>query len=43
VIGGAVAQRIFETGLCLPSGSSLSDEDQDRVVEIVRDVLGSGS
>jgi len=39
VIGGQVAERIFETGLCLPSGSSLSDADQDRVITIVRDML----
>jgi pyridoxal phosphate-dependent aminotransferase EpsN len=31
--GGAVAERIFRTGLCLPSGSSMTDDDVDRVVE----------
>ena len=36
VVGGAVAERLFEKGLCLPSGSSLSPNDQDRVIEIVR-------
>jgi dTDP-4-amino-4,6-dideoxygalactose transaminase len=30
--GGDVSARLFERGLCLPSGSSLSDEDQARVV-----------
>jgi dTDP-4-amino-4,6-dideoxygalactose transaminase len=30
--------RIFATGLCLPSGSSLSHADQDRVIECVRDL-----
>ena len=35
-VGGDVAARLFEIGLCLPSGSSLTDEDQDRIVEIVR-------
>jgi dTDP-4-amino-4,6-dideoxygalactose transaminase len=39
VVGGEVSARIFATGLCLPSGSSLTDEDQDRVVAGVRDVL----
>ena len=34
-IGGAVSQRLFELGLCLPSGSSLTTADQDRVIEIV--------
>jgi dTDP-4-amino-4,6-dideoxygalactose transaminase len=27
------SERLFRTGLCLPSGSSLSDADQDRVIE----------
>jgi dTDP-4-amino-4,6-dideoxygalactose transaminase len=30
--GGAVAEEIFRTGLCLPSGSSMTDADVDRVV-----------
>jgi pyridoxal phosphate-dependent aminotransferase EpsN len=33
--GGEVSARLFGSGLCLPSGSSLSDEDQLRVVEIL--------
>lgn len=35
-VGGAVAAAIFERGLCLPSGSSLSDDARARVVEVVR-------
>ncbi len=35
MVGGAVAARIFDRGLCLPSGSSLSDDDVARVVEVV--------
>lgn len=38
VLGGAVAEHVFTQGLCLPSGSSLSTSDQDRVIEIVRSV-----
>ncbi len=30
--GGDVGARFFERGLCLPSGSSLTEDDQDRVV-----------
>ena len=30
--GGDVSTRLFERGLCLPSGSSLTEDDQDRVV-----------
>jgi dTDP-4-amino-4,6-dideoxygalactose transaminase len=33
--GGSVAERLFENGLCLPSGSNLSDADQDRVIAAV--------
>jgi dTDP-4-amino-4,6-dideoxygalactose transaminase len=33
--GGEVSARLFERGVCLPSGSSLSDDDQRRVVEIL--------
>jgi dTDP-4-amino-4,6-dideoxygalactose transaminase len=29
------AQRAFETTLCLPSGSSMTDEDQDRVIDAI--------
>lgn len=34
--GGEVAERLFAEGLCLPSGSSLSDADRDRVIEVIR-------
>jgi dTDP-4-amino-4,6-dideoxygalactose transaminase len=30
--GGDVSARLFERGLCLPSGSALTEADQDRVV-----------
>jgi len=33
VCGGSVSAAIFETGLCLPSGSNLSPADRDRVIE----------
>ena len=34
-IGGAVAQSLFERGLCLPSGSSLTEVDRSRVIETI--------
>ena len=34
--GGSVCERIFETGLSLPSGTALSEEQQLRVIETVR-------
>ena len=39
-VGGAVAARVFATGMCLPSGSSLTDDERDEVVSVVRQVLG---
>jgi dTDP-4-amino-4,6-dideoxygalactose transaminase len=33
VRGGRVAEEIFRTGVCLPSGSAMTDADVDRVVE----------
>lgn len=36
VRGGTVAEHLFAAGLCLPSGSGLSDEDLHRVIAIVR-------
>jgi len=37
-VGGAVAERLFERGLCLPSGSNLTMEDLGRIIAVVRDV-----
>lgn len=36
--GGGVAERLFERGLCLPSGSNLTAADLGRIAEIVRGV-----
>jgi dTDP-4-amino-4,6-dideoxygalactose transaminase len=35
-VGGEVAEDLFTRGLCLPSGSSLSTADLERVVTVVR-------
>ena len=35
-IGGEVAEYLFETGLCLPSGSNLMPEDLNRVIEVIK-------
>lgn len=34
--GGAVSERLFVQGLCLPSGSNLTESDLQRVVDVVR-------
>ncbi len=36
MFGRGVADALFADGLCLPSGSSMSDPDVDRVVDIVQ-------
>lgn len=41
-IGSGVCENLFETGLCLPSGSGMSDEDQDRVIEAISTALEKG-
>jgi dTDP-4-amino-4,6-dideoxygalactose transaminase len=35
-VGGSVSAELFDRGLCLPSGSNLTDSDLARVVTIVR-------
>lgn len=35
-VGGTVAENLFHTGLCLPSGTALSTAEQDQVIDIVR-------
>jgi pyridoxal phosphate-dependent aminotransferase EpsN len=35
-IGGAVSEDLFARGLCIPSGSNLSDEHQAEVIDVVR-------
>jgi len=39
-VGGQVSERLFERGLCLPSGCSLEPSDLERVASVVRDALG---
>ncbi len=37
--GGDVCEKLFEQGLCLPSGSSLTDSDIKRVIEALHKAL----
>ncbi len=39
VIGGLVAERLFETGLCLPSGTSMTDGEVELVAETIKKTL----
>ena len=34
-----VSAELFENGLCLPSGSSLSEGDQNRIIDIILSLL----
>jgi dTDP-4-amino-4,6-dideoxygalactose transaminase len=34
--GGKVSERLFEHGLCLPSGAGMSEVDRDRVITAVK-------
>ena len=38
--GVDVSGKLFKDGLCLPSGSDLSESDQDRVIDIILSTLG---
>ncbi len=38
VVGGAVSEYLFERGLCLPSGTQMTEDDLGRIVRIIRDV-----
>jgi dTDP-4-amino-4,6-dideoxygalactose transaminase len=38
VVGGAVAEDLFRRGLCLPSGTNMTEADIERVVEVVQRV-----
>ncbi|TMV53141.1 aminotransferase class I/II-fold pyridoxal phosphate-dependent enzyme [Paenibacillus mesophilus] len=37
--GDSVSDRLFATGLCLPSGSSLTEDEQQRVIDCIRNTL----
>lgn len=40
VVGGDVSEDLFNRGLCLPSGTQMTDEDLERVIRIIRIVGG---
>ncbi|HRQ48898.1 MAG TPA: aminotransferase class I/II-fold pyridoxal phosphate-dependent enzyme [Agriterribacter sp.] len=37
--GDGTAEKLFEDGLCLPSGSNLTDEERDRILTAIRAVF----
>jgi len=42
-IGGEVADDLFTRGLCLPSGSRMSTDDLERVVDVLRAAVIGGA
>lgn len=37
--GNKVAENLFENGLCLPSGSNLTDEERERIAKVVKSLF----
>ncbi|ASN05994.1 DegT/DnrJ/EryC1/StrS family aminotransferase [Virgibacillus necropolis] len=37
-----VAENLFHSGLCLPSGSNLTEEEQNRVIQCFKDTVNEG-
>jgi len=35
IVGGEVAEDLFNRGLCLPSGTAMKEKDLDRVVSMI--------
>lgn len=42
-IGNGVAEVLFRDGLCLPSGSNLTEKDLERVVDVIRSCCKEGA
>lgn len=38
-----VSEQLFETGICLPSGSSMSEDEQSRVINCIQSVYAEAS
>lgn len=38
--GTDISEKLFDNGLCLPSGSNLSDEDRNRIANVIRNYFG---
>jgi dTDP-4-amino-4,6-dideoxygalactose transaminase len=36
--GGNVSETLFEKGLCLPSGSNITDEERDRISKVLKNI-----
>ncbi|RUM37679.1 MAG: pyridoxal phosphate-dependent aminotransferase [Desulfobulbus sp.] len=36
IVGGSISERLFQHGLCLPSGTAMSSEDVERIINLIR-------
>jgi dTDP-4-amino-4,6-dideoxygalactose transaminase len=39
--GKGIAMKLFKHGLCLPSGSNLTNEELDRVIDVIINVINN--
>jgi dTDP-4-amino-4,6-dideoxygalactose transaminase len=39
--GKGIAMKLFKHGLCLPSGSNLTNEELDRVIGVIKNVINN--
>lgn len=37
--GSNFAERLFENGICLPSGTNLTDEQRSKISEVFKQIL----
>jgi len=35
IVGGKVAEDLFNRGLCLPSGTAMTEEDLHRIIDVI--------
>ena len=40
-VGSAVSEYVFASGLCLPTGSSMSDAQFDRVLDVLATAIAT--
>jgi pyridoxal phosphate-dependent aminotransferase EpsN len=40
-VGGEIAESLYARGVCLPSSSNLTTDEQDRVIAVLRTSIGS--
>jgi dTDP-4-amino-4,6-dideoxygalactose transaminase len=38
--GDGTSEKLFNDGLCLPSGSNLTDEERERIAKVINDFFG---